>query len=216
MALAGLLVLGAGRPADAQVPEDYMLGIYHDDELVGSILWRFAEEGASLVASSRILVERKQEKRVISRHREVRREVWRDGRLVEFRNDIERDGNRERIRATLIGDRLAVTTADGTAFAPKGCALATFWHRSVLHGRCLIEPDTGAVHTVDTMALPPVTLETPDGPIRAAQILVTGGTSRNVYYDASNRWQGMVYLDRSGRKVRYLPVASGPLPSLEW
>jgi len=204
--LAALLfgcALSAGQAQAQAYLEKNLLAIYFGDKLVGSVVFDFETSGDDLVAHSRVVIKEKDGETVIYARREQRREVWRDGTLIAFSNDIEENGARWQVSAVPIGDKLAVTGPAGTTFLVREAVPATHWSVDLNRRQAIFDVRTGQRYYAETIGLPGVAMTVDGKKQTVRQYLMTGDINRNLFYRDDGRWLGMHYLGEDARMVRY-------------
>jgi len=205
----GIFLIGLGWaivPAmAAPYTRDFALTIRFGGSTVGTIAFRFERKGDVLIVGSELEIVEKDGDVVVYERRESRREVWRDGDVVDFTNDIVENGKRSQVTAARIGGRLAVSGPEGTNFAPVGALPGTFWSIDVVDRRSIFNVRSGQVLLADTVPIPPVKMRVAGREQLARQFIMAGDVGRNLFYAEDNRWLGMRYLGRDARMVDYLP-----------
>ena len=184
---------------------DFALAIRFGGVPVGTVAFRFERQGGDLIVGSELEIVERRDGEVIYERRESRREVWRDGDVVKFTNDIVENGKRSRVMAARIGGRLAVSGPAGTNIAPVGVLPGTFWSIDVVDRRSIFDVRSGAVLFADTVQIPPVKMIVAGREQTARQFIMAGDVGRNLFYADDNRWLGMRYLGGDARVVDYLP-----------
>jgi len=194
-----------GQAAAEPYTRDFSVTIQFGGTPVGTVAFRFERKGADLIVGSVLEIVEKDGDNVVYERRESRREVWRDGDVVGFTNDIVENGKRSQVTAARIGGRLAVSGPEGTSIAPVGALPGTFWSINVVDRRSIFDVRSGKVLLADTVPIPPVTRVVAGREQLARQFIMAGDVGRNLFYAEDNRWLGMRFLGRDARMVDYLP-----------
>ncbi len=194
------LIFGADA---APYARDSSLTIYFAGQPVGTLVFSFTMQNDRLIALSELKIEEKKDKKVVYARHERRREVWDGQALIEFTNDIVENGQYRQVTATRIGKRLAISGPDGTKFDIPETVPATFWSTDLVRRQRIFDVATGRIYYAEAADMPPVELSVGSIRIKARQFLITGGISRNLFYDPDNRLIGMRHLGKDGRLVDY-------------
>ena len=184
---------------------DFSVVILFGDTPVGGVTFHFERQGEDLIVLSELEIVEKQGNDIVYQRHENRRELWRDGDIVAFTNEIVENGKRTQITATMIGGRLAVSGPQGTVFAPVGALPGTFWAIDIVERQSIIDVRSGKVLYANTVPIPSVKMKVAGRELIARQFLVAGEVGRNLFYAENNRWLGMRYLGRDARIIDYRP-----------
>lgn len=147
---------------------------------------------------------------VFYRYRYESREVWRDGKLQQVRAAVNDDGEKMKIFAARIGDRLVVDGPDGRYAVREPVFPTNHWNPAVLGSDAVLNTLTGNMNRVDIRPVERTTVETDSGPRQAVRYRYTGQLQTDAWYDLDGRWVKLRFTDRSGATVEYRCRQCGP------
>ncbi|MCP4328526.1 MAG: hypothetical protein GY791_08845 [Alphaproteobacteria bacterium] len=184
--------------------ENFTLYIHFGETPVGTVEFQFEQQAGQLTVHSKLSILESKGDEVVYERTERRREIWQDGKVLAFTNDIVENGTASQVTAIRIGSRVAITGPNGTAFAPANSVPATFWSIDTVNRFSVYDVQTGDVLLAETIRMPAASQRIRGQNVKMQQFLVTGDLTRNLFYTPDNQWAGMRYLGRDARLVNYL------------
>lgn len=207
-ALAALAGLAAATPAPAPVDgaaalREWRFEVRLDDAVIGEHRFSLQPdgEGLRLTSSARFEV------RVLGipfyRYRHEARERWAGGCLVALDADTTTNGRDSRVSARRDGAALQIDGPQGVSALP-GCAMSfAYWNPALRRQARLLNPQTGAVESVQFVALGSGEVDVRGTPVRAERWRLAGAESPiELWYGPDGEW---LALDASvgGKRLRY-------------
>ncbi len=118
-----------------------------------------------------------------------RKEVWRDGRLVEYRAHTNDDGRIIEVEARAEGDALVIEGPNGTRRAPGDTFSASAWDLERFADGLVMATETGEVMRIEVeeVGLEQVTLAGGE-PAQVTRHRVTGDMEQDMWYDERGMW----------------------------
>ncbi len=203
MLLLWLLLAPAHPWASPPFMEDFTLYVHFGDTPVGTVYFQFEQQAGQLIVRSKVDIREKRGNEIVYERTEQRREIWQDGNVLAFTNDIVENGVASQVTAVRIGSRVAVAGPNGTSFAPANSVPATFWSIDIVDRISVYDAQTGDILRAETIRMPPARQRVRGKDVMMQQFLMTGDLTRNLFYTPENQWTGMRYLGRDARMVNY-------------
>ncbi len=120
-------------------------------------------------------------------HREAfhQTEVWRDGRLIEFRRSSTQPGGEQTVTvlARAIGDKLVVNGPAGRVAAPGNVLSSHPWNPGILTQHRLISTEDGTLKKVHVAPAGEEALTAGGVQVLARKYVMTGDLTRELWYD---------------------------------
>jgi hypothetical protein len=137
-------------------------------------------------------------------HHEVshQTEVWRNGRLTEYRRSSTQRGGEEKVSvlAHAIGDKLVVNGPAGRVAAPGNILSSHPWNPAILTQRRLMSTEDGTLKSVHVVPAGEEELTAGGVRVLARKYVMTGDLSRELWYDEHGLCL-QVRLSKSGTTV---------------
>lgn len=193
----------AGAPAAAQARVwDFQVAL--DDTPIGYHRFTLREQGAvrELKAEARFSVKALFFTAYQYAHDATER--WRGNCLDSISTRTDDNGERLAVDAAREGERLAVTTAKGTATL-DGCVMSfAYWNPEILRQSRLLNSQTGEYEAVKITALGNASIMVRGAPTAATQYRITGPKNPiDLWYSAADEWLALESTVAGGRRLRY-------------
>jgi len=118
-----------------------------------------------------------------------RKEIWRDGRLVEYSAHTDDDGKIVEVEARAEGDALVIEGPNGTRRAPGDIFSASAWDLERFSEGLVMATETGEVMEIEVEEVGPDRVTLADGDrARVIHYRVTGDMEQDMWYDERGMW----------------------------
>ena len=178
-------------------------GIYRNDEQIGSSRVTFSRDGDRLVVETVIEIVVKVAYIPVYRQNEQKREFWRNGIMVAYTADLDRNGTKSAVRARANGTTLVAEGPAGKTKAPLGLMPSTYWSGDTVRQTKLLDSTTGAVANVSVAALGTGRAKTAKGEVEAKYYRMTGDLVRELWYDTTGALVALRFKESGGSVIEY-------------
>ena len=178
-------------------------GIYRNDEQIGSSRVTFSRDGDRLMVETVIEIVVKVAYIPVYRQNELKREFWRNGVMVAYTADLDRNGTKSAVRAKANGTTLEAEGPAGKTKAPLGLMPSTYWSGDTVRQTKLLDSTTGAVANVAVTALGMGRAKTAKGEVDAKYYRMTGDLVRELWYDTTGALVALRFKESGGSVIEY-------------
>ena len=185
VALLSVLFAVATMPVSASELDAKFL-IKHEGKVIGFHHVRGRETALGLVVDTDVEMRVKFGPIPLYKYDHESREVWRNGEIISIESATNDNGTKTSVFAHRKGDTLLI---DGTLYsgpAPVDAVPPSYWDRSLINSRSVINTQTGEILDVGVEHIGPSAA--PDNQA-AEQYRISGTIEVDVWYDGS-RWVG--------------------------
>ena len=173
-------------------------GIFRNGDEIGSARTTFRREGDRLVVETAIKIVVKIAFVSVYRQEELKREYWRNGVMVEYTADLDKNGEKVSVRAKQNGVSLETQGPAGRTKAPIGLIPSTYWNSDTVRQTRLLDSTTGAVVNVTVSPNGSERIKTGNGAVQARRYRMTGDLDRELWYDESGALVALKFTESSG------------------
>lgn len=199
--------------AASDVTYERNLEVFRNGDLIGTRQLRISQNGDSLeiINETKIAVE------VLFitafRRTELLREIWRDGRLVEFSSRINENGDTSEVKAVRNDNGgLRVQGTAGTYDAPGTTLPATYWHKGIVDTNTLTHVVSGELQRVQTSRVKEEVLMVNGSPVETTLYRMTGDERVDIWFDDKNLAVNVVYHSRGGDRIEFRTTSAPEMP----
>ncbi len=193
-AIVLLAVLGpTGRTlADGPIEGTHTYRVLHDmigD--IGSHIYSFTRRGDELTVIAKVRIEAKILFITARRYFADRREIWRNGRLIELQSRTDDDGEISVVTAKANGKNIIVNGPNGRIEAPADIVTSSAWNIDfVLNKKKLtvLDIETGEILEIMVSDDGVEEIEANGGTVKARKFTLTGALNRTLWFGESGIW----------------------------
>lgn len=130
-------------------------------------------------------------------------ETWRNGELVAVEGEVNDDGKKHSMKATLKGDAMDV---QGTVFigeAPADIIPASHWNYAQTQTSQLLSTEDGEIYNVAVTPKGRETIEAGGQTIEANRYFLQSNLNVDLWYDDEGRWVKLAFEAR-GQQIEYV------------
>ena len=143
--------------------------------------------------------------------------VWVDGALQSMKGDVNDNGKKIKIDASLGEDGKFYTTGKKGDFVANSWVYPTnHWNVGAVDQSVVLNTLTGNLAQVEVVRHGIETVNTEAGPVAAEKFEYTGDLrDTNVWYDSEGRWVKMVFTTKAGETISHVCRECGIVQSME-
>ncbi|MBM3487840.1 MAG: hypothetical protein FJX67_14610 [Alphaproteobacteria bacterium] len=204
LAAAVAATVAALAPARASEPDEIAFAIWRGDSRIGIHRLAFRLDGDTTIVETSIDIEVKVLFITAHRHSQRRTETWKADRLLAYDGRTDDNGTITTVTVRRTEAGLAVEGPAGRAMVAADTLLASWWPEATVRQGRLIDAGDGAILDVRIEDRGEDAIEAGGRTIRARRFHVTGGTEREVWYDAADgTWAQLAFAGRDGSRIVY-------------
>jgi len=187
-----IMIADPAFAAGADLPDGAIrFKVVRDGDEIGSHVLSVSHQGGDLVIDIEVRIAVKIAFVTVYRYEQTRREVWRDGRLVEFESATNDDGKKAAVKGRSTGDSLAVEGPKGTVNVAADIIPNSYWNSETVRRTALLSTFDGSLLDIMVTDMGEETVNTAAGPVPARRYKLTGDLERELWYDGTGRWVHM-------------------------
>lgn len=133
-------------------------------------------------------------------------DVWCDGEIVRVESNINDNGEKWSINATLRDDQYVVESDEGTSVLPAGSVPTNHWNMDVVNTDKLFNTITGKVDEITVNPVGSHTVPSGDSEKDVTRYKVRGDLNIDTFYDASGNWSGMQFEHNDGSDIQFVCI----------
>jgi len=168
---------------------------------IGTHTATFEYDGRDLIVSTAVRIEVKLLYLTIYTFVSDGREVWRDGRLVEFETTTDDNGTRFAVKAWAEGDKFVIEGQEGRVVTDGAMFTTHAWNPAVLGTPVLMEPTSGKLYKVGISEGGPDEVGVHEETVRARKYVIEGDIQGGLWYAEDGTWLKMDFI-KYGTHVR--------------
>jgi hypothetical protein len=202
LALAGLVALGAAKPAAA---ETIRFAIVREGEPIGSNTIELRRNGAETTVQMVTHIQVKIAFVTVYRFDQRETERWVDGRLVALEAVTDDNGTPHRVKATSSDNRITIN-ADGKVTEVAGTTIpASYWNPALLGKTIALNPQDGAIVPVAVTDRGEDHLVVQGRAKRTHHYVIRTTFPQDVWYDEDRQLVKVELKGSDGSTIRYQP-----------
>jgi len=129
---------------------------------------------------------------------------WRQGLLNSLKATVDDDGRLFTLDSRRIGERMTITSPNGSYTANVPLFPTNHWNAAVLGEKRVLNTLTGRINNVLIVPTVREAVVTERGRVSATRYTYTGDLDTEVWYDDAGRWVKMRFKGRDGSKIEYV------------
>lgn len=184
--LLAFRAVSAGPPALVAEPPagTYVYSVSHSAHgEVGNFTNVIRQDDGAVVVESRLRIATGIFGVVLYRLKEDRREVWRDGRLVEYESRADDDGTVRVTRGRAAGENFLIDGAAGRIEAPADLRTTNAWSEKTTGATVLMGTQRGELNSVVVKFASADLLEIGSKTVPARHYVISGNMDRHIWFD---------------------------------
>lgn len=191
--------------ATATVPEIERLAftIHRNGDKIGDRVVDIRRTGDRVVVETTLEIAIKIAFVTVYRRSGLKREVWKNGVLIEYRGELNDDGEQSRVHARANGTKLITERPGGRTISALGTMVATYWNPATVEQKRLLHAVTGRIVPVSVARLGEEQVKTATGRVPARRYRMNGKLARDLWYDRRGNLVAMRHKARDGSIIDY-------------
>ncbi|MBY9067406.1 DUF6134 family protein [Hyphomonas sp. WL0036] len=159
--------------------------------------------GNALIAKTNVSLKAGLGPLTVFRYNLTARETWRDGQLIAVSGEVNDDGKKESMAATLENGRLKVQGSGFDGSAPADAIPGSNWNIAQIRTDEWLSTENGEILDVSVTKLGRETIEAAGQSIEAERYRVVSDLTADIWYDKRGRWVKLAFEAR-GQQIEYV------------
>ena len=212
IALATFMIFGLAGTAAAYEPPagtvEYQINHSKYDE-IGSHVITFSKNGGDQIVEVALAIKVKFLFITVHSLSSKRREVWRDGRFVEYLAKTDENSDLSEVRAKYQGGVTTITGPNGSVETSDTVFPTNPWNPDIVRQKVLMDTKTGELLTVSIQAAGDESVDVAGKRVQGKKYVISGDMERELWFDGAGNLLRFRFV-RDGATLTFTRVT--PMP----